>query len=579
LDEGRRAIFNCLAPRPGSRSTRDVRWLAAACVFFLVPPLATDAQAAVRLRVRGETRLEARAYRHLQATVVEGRVYDDAGAPLAGREVHLSLGEGGDPGGAIGCAAGAHVRTQGTTLVVSSDEGGRFCVRLPAAQGKFVVAARTDETELVGPAMLSLDVDTSKRAMALRFDPEPRTIALDDPPASIDAVAEREADGTKVPAVGATLVLTDERATTLATAVAGAAGRATFALPKDALGSAGRGELRVSFAGDVDTMSASHVASVQREARVDVVAPAEIAGTPEDGVPLDVEARSRGGIVEGTVEVLAGTTPVGAATLEGGRARVVATFVTPASERAELRVRVLPSAPHFRPGADAVVQLTAAPPSPWRQAPLAAGALAIGAWLLVGRIERKRRAMAPKAPKPAEPAGVPSLRIVAAAERHERGWRGRVVDAHDGTGIARARVSVERASFSGTEVVTSTFTDADGAFALEHAVGERLVAEGPLHAALDRPLPPAGALEIALVSRRRRILDRFAAWARGKMFGAGPEPTPGMVRRGAEDPAVARWADAVERTAFDAEIVDARAEKEVDDLAPRGARDEAGRGR
>lgn len=555
-----------------------MRWPLAGGVLLFASLIVAEAGAAVRLRVRGETRLEARAYRHLQATIIEGRVRDDAGAALPGREVRLVVGEGG-AGGATPCAAGARLTNDGFAIVAVTDEGGRFCVRLPAAQGSFLVALHTDETELLSAADLALEVDTSKRAMALRFDPEPKTISLDDPPSTLDAIAEREADGAKVPAEGAELVLSDERGATLARATAGAAGRATFSLPKDSLGPAGRGELRVAFAGDADTMPATHATPVQREARVDVVAPAEIGGTPEDGVAFDVETHARGGVVEGTVEVLSGSTPVGAATLESGRARVVATFVTPASERAELRVRVLPSAPHFHAGSDAMVTVVATAPSPWRQAPLAMGALAIGAWLVFGRVERKRKAMAPKAPKPAEPAGVPSLRVVAPAERHERGWRGRVVDAHDGTPVARARVAVERATFGGTEVIASTFTAEDGTFVLEHAIGARLVAEGPLHAPLDRPLPPPGALEIALVSRKRRLLDRFVAWARGRVAAQEPEPTPDMVRRDTDDPAVARWAEAVERAVFDRELVDARAEKEVDDLAPRGARADAGRGR
>jgi hypothetical protein len=63
-------------------------------------------------------------------------------------------------------------------------------------------------------------------------------------------------------------------------------------------------------------------------------------------------------------------------------------------------------------------------------------------------------------------------------------------------------------------------------------------------------------------------------WAkrRGAPFDAPVEPTPGQVRRAAGTSfGVARWADAVERTAFGGTPVDARAELEVERLAPDAA--------
>jgi len=64
-------------------------------------------------------------------------------------------------------------------------------------------------------------------------------------------------------------------------------------------------------------------------------------------------------------------------------------------------------------------------------------------------------------------------------------------------------------------------------------------------------------------------------WARaaGGAFDLRPEPTPGHVRRTAErdQPDVEKWAEAVERAAYDDNIVDARAEEELDRLHPRAA--------
>jgi hypothetical protein len=78
-------------------------------------------------------------------------------------------------------------------------------------------------------------------------------------------------------------------------------------------------------------------------------------------------------------------------------------------------------------------------------------------------------------------------------------------------------------------------------------------------------------LQIALVLRKRALLEQLIGWARrrGKPFDAGPEPTPGQVRRAAgTEVAVARWAEAVERAAYGGAPIDRAAQAEVDRLAP-----------
>jgi hypothetical protein len=155
-----------------------------------------------------------------------------------------------------------------------------------------------------------------------------------------------------------------------------------------------------------------------------------------------------------------------------------------------------------------------------------------------------------------------------------RGWRGRIHDAHDGFGIVDARVTVERPGFRGIEVLAQATSDGEGAFALasiDPQPGDLLVAEGRVHSALRRPLPPAGELDVALVLRKRALLDRLVAWARrrGRPFDGRPEPTPGHVRRAAAaEVEVARWAEAVERAAYGEAPVDEEAQREVDRLAP-----------
>jgi hypothetical protein len=149
-----------------------------------------------------------------------------------------------------------------------------------------------------------------------------------------------------------------------------------------------------------------------------------------------------------------------------------------------------------------------------------------------------------------------------------------VIDADDRTPVARARVSIERPGFERRDAVASTTTDDQGMFVLEPTdplPGDELSAEAPLHAPLRSPLPARGDLRVALVLRRRALLDRLVSWAhrRGKPFDLYADPTPAQLRRAAgQDLGVVRWATAVERAAYGGGVVDEEAQGEVDRLAP-----------
>ncbi|MGD0528844.1 MAG: hypothetical protein ABSE49_27145, partial [Polyangiaceae bacterium] len=138
-----------------------------------------------------------------------------------------------------------------------------------------------------------------------------------------------------------------------------------------------------------------------------------------------------------------------------------------------------------------------------------------------------------------------------------------------------ATVTLERPGFRGVEVLARATADDAGVFVLppvEAHPGDLLVAEGRVHSALRRPLPPAGELDVALVLRKRAVLNQLVAWARrrGRPFDGKPEPTPGHVRRAAAaEVGVARWAEAVERAAYGEGLIDEAAQREVDRLAPR----------
>jgi hypothetical protein len=213
-------------------------------------------------------------------------------------------------------------------------------------------------------------------------------------------------------------------------------------------------------------------------------------------------------------------------------------------------------------------------PSAWSKVPLLVAAVAAMAWLVLARVPP--RTPAGKGPPPYPGEGIPAR--AQASLTHlgpsASGWTGRVIDAHDAYGLGGARVAIERPNFEGVEILAQTIADAHGAFELpprEALPGDVLVVEGPLHAALRRPLPPVGGLTVQLLLRKRVLLERLVAWARrrGKPFDARPEPTPAHVRgAAAADLEVARWANAVEQAAFGGTVVDERVQHAVDGLAP-----------
>src|SRR5262249_4811140 len=152
-------------------------------------------------------------------------------------------------------------------------------------------------------------------------------------------------------------------------------------------------------------------------------------------------------------------------------------------------------------------------PSWIRRLPLVIAGIGVVAWLVLGRTSRARR---PKEKPPAQRkppfAGEAKIEGVRAMEGH-RGWSGFVIDAHDGFAIAGARLKIERSAFphanaagaSGNAgTVATAVAGEDGAFGLaplDEQPGDRLVVEGPFHAALSQPLPPSGELAVALVLR------------------------------------------------------------------------------
>ncbi len=572
----------------------------------------TEANGAPRVHVKGAARLEARITRASGKLALSGTLADDAGRPLVAAGVGLTLvraslpAPGPAPADAsqaadapIGVALAAArpeacdgdgarpVLERGDLLLLRTDGGGRFCVRLALTTDRYVAHLDARASAYVDGAHIDVPMDLSRAPVTLRFDPEgSASISLDDDTTTVASVAVIEDDGIGAAAAGLGLSLSNELGTELGEATTDASGRAVFHVPSTRLGPAGPGELRVAFAGKTDAGAASHAIPVERRTRVELLVSDGSrerpsgerlrAASPEDGIALRLSARPRCGngcvaTPTGTVEARVGSAIVGAAPIERGEARLVITFAMPSTPEVPVSVRYVPDAPWFRAEDDLSLVQPVRVASPWSKAPLLLAAAAVVGWMALGRIPLRSRqtngAGAPdrpsRSPRRSGAAGA-SLELVRVADSPQ-GWTGTVVDAHDGLAVAGAHVSIERAGFEHTQTIVETASDPAGAFALpavDARPGDELVAEGPLHAALRRPVPRSGHLAIALSQRRRALLERLVGWARAEL-------TPAQVRQAAgADGAIARWADAVERAAYGGEVIDKRAENEVDGLAP-----------
>lgn len=540
------------------------------------------------LRVHGTATIDAHAARdHGTNLVLDGRVLDDGALAVRTTLRVTVMGLGTVTPHPTTCGASPKpVPMEGADIVVATDEGGRFCVTFELEAKTYHLAIAAAETQLVDGAKRDLDVDLSKRSLRLRFDPEPRVVALDGSPLHLDAVVTRDEEiaGTPPWVSGVALTLASEAGVPFARATTGPGGRASFDVDRTKLGRPGFGELRLHFDGDADTMASDHRAPVRRDARVTLSLATSLAPSiPEDGITMGILASTiQGAPTSGSLEARVGDVGVGAAPLVGSRTDMTITFASEETSGVYVKVKYVPDAPYYLAGDDLTVAVPVRGPSPWRKAPLVLCAIAIGAWLLLGRRARRRGDTAKTIVMSRPPVHDGTEGIEVRSEGSPSGpWFGVVLDAHDGAPIPGARVAIEAPSFDGG-VAASTFTDDEGKFRIAVAKapppGSRIVAEGPLHAALKRSLPRGGELEIALVARKRRILERLVAWAkrRGPPFDQRPEPTPAQVRKaaaaaGPEAAATAEWAEAVERAAFDANEVDARTEAAIEDLAPPAA--------
>jgi hypothetical protein len=585
------------AMKTRSRCMWEVSAMCAAAMLF-----GDMAQAAPHIRIKGRAQIDVRLSRESGALVLVGAVLDDLARPLSEARVGVTIepasGRQSTPMAPLfvapetchGIGSSAEVDGPGS-LILQADRGGRFCAGLKLGAGgvgaTYVAKIETQASALVDGTKIELPVDLRLPPLTLRFDPEaaaPQPFWLDDETVSLQAVASTEDEGVTSPAAGIALSLSNEAGESLASATTDSSGRARFRMDPIRLGAPGAGEVRVSFAGDETVGASTHAMRIERRTRVDLVAAHGAQRTApiswlDDDVTVRIVATPRcarrgcKGTPSGTVEArIDGEQIVAAAPLSGGVARLVIASDVPSPHpsagggNTRAIIRYVPDAPWFQPASELVLPQTPRGTSPWGRVPLALAAIAVIAWLAFARLPIRSAGRA-------QPHVLAQVRLVRPAPR-SHGWTGLVIDAHDGVTVPGARIAIERGGFDGVEVLAQTYSDANGAFSLP--IGEsqsrvELVAEGPMHAKLRRPLPSPGELAVALVLRKRALLDRFVAWARhwGTFYDTAADPTPRQVQQTAgADLAVVRWASAVELAVYGGGVVDERAQAHVDSLAP-----------
>ena len=184
-----------------------------------------------------------------------------------------------------------------------------------------------------------------------------------------------------------------------------------------------------------------------------------------------------------------------------------------------IELRYASDSPWWLAGRELSVAIPVLPPSPWRRIAWIAAVVILGSWLLLGWQRPRRLERRASSPSPRHSVRAP-VDVIEVGDLRS-GWRGRVLDAHDGTPIAGAVVLVRVPAFDGSGVLRTAQTDDQGAFALESSDPAGPGAALEVRAALHTPARRADAS-----ARHARFVPHLAA----SQF-AGPFRRMGTARR------------------------------------------------
>lgn len=556
-------------------------------VFLLTVLVAWAPRAwAVKVQVRGNTQVDARAALKDGRIELRGSVRDDTGRPLGQARLRVSAArERGGPvlklGRSLGCGTTAqnHIHPSAEELLVDTDGAGAFCLAFTTLERRAALQVAFEGDRFHDRGEVTLDVDSSRRSLLLAFSPAPVQLALERETHTVWLDARVEPNDEPIDeALQIRLLLKERDGSTreLGRTALRSGERAEVSFHSRDLGMPGLAELVAEFAGSDTVQPARRSATIQRNVRVVLSTAGKLGpADPSSGLSIDVAVGSSvGAVPSGAIEMVVGNDSVGTAPVHAGSSRVTALFPLPAAGVVPVTLRYLPEVPWWLATEPITVSVPVSPPSPWRRFPWVIAALAVGAWV-VRSWWRPPRTEKPERDRLSLPPGRPSLEVIEAGPERS-GWRGRVYDAHEATPVGGATLTVILPAFASDGVAARTTTDDEGRFELapvNRVEGARLEVSAAWHSTLVKDLPLAGSLQISLVSRRRALLARLVEWAArmGKPWNTPGDATPRHVAsvarsRRAEDVVV--WAGEVEQAAFGPSPPDAEVEERVREQEP-----------
>ena len=445
------------------------------------------------------------------------------------------------------------LRTILDQLVVTTGGNGQFCFTVQRGRAGESYEATFGGDEYHGKSRHEAQVDNRDAALEMRFVPPPRFLSLDQKKQTVWVETRMTQASNKPTQLNVVLELREKGNTQRLGSEALLAGeRAQFTLKREQLGKPGPAKLVARFAGNAELRPSERSVNILKTARATLIlVNADLGKHAGDPINLDIAVEGQG-TPAGAVEVMDGDLSLGTAAIQARKASFQGALADPTDKPRQLSVRFLGSAPWWLAGRGLSIDVPYRKPSPWRRLPWFVAALGLASFAAFSwrRPGRKKTADRPRS-------GSAGVQLVAKA-RKDSGWRGVVVDAHDGTPIAGAELELRAPTFTGNAAARGE-SDAQGRFQLPHVdslEGSLLWISSAHHASLSQPLPPPGQLNIQLVARRRSIQERLVAWAKRRghpYYRDSHEPTPGEVSNVAEnqhDEPVKTWANAVERAAF-----------------------------
>jgi hypothetical protein len=534
------------------------------------------ARSETALKVRGEARLDATAALSDGRVIVSGLLSDETGRPVEGAHLDLQgiTGAGSSvPVKAQPCTAAGDAPQAGSAADgrAATDRAGRFCVEIDRPDLASVSVSFSDTRGLLDGVARKLEIDRRRRGVELRFVRPPRLLDIDGPN-ELELVARTRPAlpiTTEPMPIALYAAGKPERLIGQGTTKSGA----SVMIPVNVaeLGPPGPLEVLARFPGSDALQPAEAHLRVLRSATVKLgLSQTPEPADPESGVVIDLALGSPvGAVTSGSLEARLGDETVGIAPVVRGSARLVARFPRGRAREVTLSIRYLPAEPWWIAGEPLSVPAQLLPKSRWVSAFWFVAVAGIALWLMRGWRRPLRTARPTDRLQRPKRAPEPSLQVLERARGS--GWKGAVVDAHDGTPIAHASIELLGVGFDAEHLIAGATTDDTGSFSLPGSGGTttplRVRVTAVFHSALTCPAPPEGRIAIALVTRRRNLLARLARWADRQGPGKPPlSPTPAQIARAAEEDQrrnIADWARAVEHAAFGPEAVDAPREENV----------------